>query len=91
MLPAVVGDVRAARAVLLGTVLLVVASLVPAMLGLSWLYAITAAASGAYFLWTSIALVRDPCRRTAMTNFHASLVQLTLLLSAAIADALLLA
>ena len=91
MLPAVVGDVRAARAVLVGTVLLVVASLVPAMLGLSWLYAITAAASGAYFLWTSIALVRDPCRRTAMTNFHASLVQLTLLLSAAIADALLLA
>jgi protoheme IX farnesyltransferase len=91
MLPAVVGDARAARAVLAGTVLLVAASLVPAMVGLSWLYAITAAASGAYFLWTSIALVRDPGRRTAMVNFHASLLQLTLLLSAAIADALLLA
>jgi protoheme IX farnesyltransferase len=91
MLPAVVGDARAARAVLTGTILLVSASLVPAMTGLSWLYAITAAASGAYFLWTSIALVRNPCRRTAMVNFHASLVQLTLLLSAAIADAVLLA
>jgi heme o synthase len=90
MLPAVVGDARAARAVLVGTVLLVAASLVPAIVGLSWLYATTAAASGAYFLWTSVALVRDPCRRTAMVNFHASLLQLTLLLTAAIADALLL-
>jgi len=91
MLPAVVGDARAARAVLVGTALLVAASLVPALVGLSWLYAITAIGSGAYFLQKSVALVRDPCRHTAMANFHASLVQLTLLLSAAIADALLLA
>jgi protoheme IX farnesyltransferase len=91
MLPAVVGDVRAARAVLVGTVLLVAASIVPARVGLSWIYGITAAASGAYFLWKSVLLVRDPCRKTAMANFHASLVQLTLLLSAAIADALLVA
>jgi protoheme IX farnesyltransferase len=90
MLPVVVGDARAARAVLAGTALLVAASLVPALVGLSWLYAITALASGGYFLWTSIALVRTPDRRMAMANFHASLVQLTLLLTAAIADALLL-
>ncbi len=90
MLPAVVGDARAARAILAGTVLLVAASLVPAWHGLSWLYAITAAGSGAYFLRKSVALVRDPGRRTAMANFHASLVQLTLLLTAAIVDATLL-
>ncbi|HEX6137091.1 MAG TPA: heme o synthase [Casimicrobiaceae bacterium] len=90
MLPAVVGDARAARAILAGTVLLVAASLVPAWHGLSWLYAITAAGSGAYFLRKSIDLVRDPGRRTAMANFHASLTQLTLLLTAAIVDATLL-
>ena len=90
MLPAVVGDARAARAVLAGTVLLVAASLVPIGHGLSWLYAITAAASGFYFLQKSIALVRAPGRKTAMANFHASLVQLSLLLTAAIVDATLL-
>ncbi len=90
MLPAVVGDARAARAILAGTVLLVLASLVPAFYGLSWVYLGAAIGGGAYFLLKSAALVRDPCRRTAMANFHASLLQLTLLLAAAIADATLL-
>lgn len=90
MLPAVVGDARAARAILLGTVLLVVASIMPTFYGLSWLYLAAAIGGGAYFLWKSAALVCDPCRRTAMANFHASLLQLTLLLAAAIADATLL-
>jgi protoheme IX farnesyltransferase len=90
MLPAVVGDARAARAILAGTLLLVLASLVPAFYGLSWLYLSAAIGGGAYFLLKSAALVRDPCRRTALANFHASLLQLTLLLAAAIADATLL-
>lgn len=90
MLPAVVGDARAARAVLAGTVLLVAASLAPIGHGLSWLYAVTAVASGLYFLQKSIALVRAPGRQAAMVNFHASLVQLSLLLTAAIVDATLL-
>jgi heme o synthase len=90
MLPAVVGDARAARAILASAVLLVLASLVPAFYGLSWLYLAAAIGGGAYFLWQSAALARDPCRRTAMANFHASLGQLTLLLAAAIADATLL-
>jgi hypothetical protein len=38
----------------------------------------------------SIARARAPWRATAMANFHASLVQLTLLLTAAIVDATLL-
>jgi len=90
MLPAVVGDARAARAILISTVLLVAASIVPALYGLSWLYLGAALGGGAYFLLKSAALVQEPCRRTAMANFHASLVQLTLLLTAAIADATLL-
>ena len=90
MLPVVVGDARAARAILAGTLLLVAASLVPAWHGLSWIYGMTAVASGAYFVKKSFDLARAPSRATAMANFHASLVQLTLLLTAAIVDAMLL-
>jgi heme o synthase len=90
MLPAVVGDARAARAILASAALLVLASIVPAFYGLSWLYLGAAIGGGTYFLWKSVALARAPCRRTAMANFHASLAQLTLLLAAAIADATLL-
>jgi protoheme IX farnesyltransferase len=89
MLPVIVGDARSARAVLAGTVLLVAASLVPALVGLGYVYLVGALGGGALFLHRSIALVRDPGPRTAMANFHASLVQLTLLLCAAIADAAL--
>jgi protoheme IX farnesyltransferase len=63
---------------------------VPAWYGLSWIYLTGAIAGGAYFLIRSAQLVLHPGRRSAMANFHASLVQLSLLLAAAIADATLL-
>ena len=91
MLPVVVGDAKAARAILGSALLLVLASIVPAFYGLSWLYLAAAIGGGGYFLVMSARLVREPCRRTAMANFHASLAQLTLLLTAAIVDATLLA
>jgi len=90
MLPVVVGDAKAAQAILASAVLLVLASLVPAWYGLSWIYLTGAICGGAYFLAKSAALVLDPGRRSAMANFHASLAQLALLLAAAIADAMLL-
>ena len=89
MLPVVVGDARAARAVLVGAALLVAASLVPALLGMGALYLLAAVGGGAYLLRTSARLALAPDRRAAMVNFHASLIQLTLLLVAAIADAAL--
>ena len=89
MLPVVVGDARAARAVLLGAAMLVAASLVPALLGMGWIYLAAALGGGAYLLSTSARLALAPNRRAAMVNFHASLIQLTLLLVAAIADAAL--
>jgi protoheme IX farnesyltransferase len=89
MLPVVVGDARAARAVLIGAALLVAASLAPALLGMGWLYLAAAVGGGGYLLRTSARLARAPDRRAAMVNFHASLIQLTLLLVAAIADAAL--
>jgi protoheme IX farnesyltransferase len=89
MLPVVIGDARGAQVILLHTMLLVAASLVPAFLGMGRVYLVGAAAGGAWFLLTSWRLVRQPGPRTAMINFHASLGQLSLLLFAAILDTLL--
>jgi len=50
MLPVVVGDVRAARAVLAGSALLVAASLAPAWFGMGRPYLVTAIGAGAYLL-----------------------------------------
>lgn len=89
MLPVVVGDARAARAVLAGAALLVAASLLPAALGLGALYLAAAAGAGAWLLGRSVQLVREPGARTALANFHASLIYLAVVLGAAIADPLL--
>jgi protoheme IX farnesyltransferase len=89
MLPVVVGDARAARAVLVGSALLVAASLVPALFGMGRLYLVAAIGAGAYLLLKSVQLARSPNRRAAMANFHASLAYLALLLGAAIVDTVL--
>ncbi len=89
MLPVVAGDARAARAVLAGAAMLVAASLVPVLFGMGWLYLAAALGGGTYLLTKSVRLALAPNRRAAMVNFHASLIQLTLLLVAAIADAAL--
>lgn len=89
MLPVVIGDARAARAVHAGAALLVASTLVPVYFGMGWLYLAAALGGGGYLLLTSAQLARAPDRRRAMINFHATLIQLTLLLVAAIADAAL--
>jgi protoheme IX farnesyltransferase len=90
MLPVVVSDTTAAYIILGHTVLLVALSLTPALYGLGWIYLLGAATGGGWFVWTSIGLARNPSAQTAMTNFHASLLQLSLLLIAAILDAWLI-
>ena len=87
MLPVVVDERKAARVILVHTAALVVVSLLPAAFGMGWLYLAGAVAGGALFLRGSLRLVRDPGRRSAMANFHASLAQLSLLLLGALADA----
>ena len=89
MLPVVIGDAGCARAIFWSTVALVFASLVPAYFSLGWIYLCGAVAGGGYMLWTSAALVRAPTRGRAMMNFHASLVQLSVLLLAAMIDSAL--
>lgn len=86
MLPVVVGDAKAAKIILAHTIALVAVSLLPFAFGLGWIYLAGAAVGGALFIKRSIELMRDPGPKRAMTNFHASLIQLGLLLLAAIVD-----
>jgi protoheme IX farnesyltransferase len=86
MLPVVTGDARAARIVFGSACMLVAASLVPALLGMGILYLASAVFAGAWLLARTRALALAPDRRRAMASFHASLVQLTVVLVAAIVD-----
>ncbi len=91
MLPVVVGDALAAKIILGHTVALVLLSLLPAAYGLGWIYLAGAISGGAWFILASIKLVLRPGPLAAMANFKASLLQLGLLLLAAILDRALLA
>ena len=86
MLPVVVGDARAARAVHAGAGMLVAASVVPFFFGLGWVYLAAALVGGAWFLLKSLALMRNPNRASARAAFLASLVQLCAVLLGAMAD-----
>lgn len=87
MLPVVKGDQKAARIILGHTILLVLVSLMPLFYGLGWIYAIGALSGGVYFLVKSVQLVRNPTKQTAMSNFFASMIQLSLLLFALMLEA----
>jgi protoheme IX farnesyltransferase len=89
MLPVVVGNARAARAVLVGSVLLVLSSIAPALFGMGRLYLVVAIGAGAYLLLKSVQLARAPSPRTAIANFHASLAYLALLLGIAVIDTII--
>lgn len=90
MLPVVVGDARAAKAIYASAALLVASSIAPFFFGLGGLYLASAAAGGAFFLLRCRALVRRPGRETARKAFLASLVQLCAVLLGAMADVALL-
>ena len=86
MLPVVLGNGRAARVIAAHTVVLVAVSLTPLGLGLGWVYGGCAAVGGALFIAASVKLMRQPDRETALRNFHASLVQLVLILTGAMIE-----
>jgi len=87
MLPVVVGDKRAAKTIFASTLALVAASLLPLAFGLGAIYFAGAATGGFLFVQKAWRLVQNTNRETAMSCFHASLAQLTLVLTAAIIDA----
>ena len=81
MLPTVRGARASARQILVYTLLLVAASLVPVALGtLGWLYAAAAALLGGRFVWLALRLLRTPGDRVAARRmFLYSLLYLALL------------
>jgi len=88
MLPVVAGDAAAARAVFSGAAMLVIASVVPGFLGMSWFYVACALAGGTLLLARAGQLALEATRARALASFHASLVQLSFLIVAACADPL---
>ena len=86
MLPVVVGNERAARAIFVSALLLVAASLIPFFYDRGLVYLVAASAGGAYFLVKCVALVRRPARMPARAAFLASLVQLCAVLFGAMLD-----
>jgi protoheme IX farnesyltransferase len=90
MLPVVVKESTATRAILAHAVALVLLSLAPLWYGMGWIYASGAIAGGIYFLRASLRLVLKPSIPQGWRVFAASIVQLGLLLTAAIVDSLVL-
>ncbi|MGE5097304.1 MAG: heme o synthase [Betaproteobacteria bacterium] len=96
MLPVVAGDARAALIVFAAAGLLVASSLAPLAFDMGLIYGIGATVGGVLFLRATWRLARLAAANTpraivrsaARSSFHASLVQLTFLLVAAIADRL---
>jgi protoheme IX farnesyltransferase len=88
MLPIIVPAHAWTLAILTHTAALAVLSLVPLWYGKGWIYGLGAGVGGAFFLWKSIVLMREPSRKNAIANFLASLVQLALLVLGAVLDGL---
>lgn len=86
MLPVIASRETAARIIFVHTLALVLVSLLPFFYGMGWIYLAGAGVGGAYFFLTSYRLMRRPTTETAGKNFHASLVQLTLLLIGCVID-----
>ena len=91
MLPVVIDDRTSAVTILLHTFALVALSLLPLWYGMGWIYAVGAISGGAFFLYACLRLTVDPGIVNAWRTFAASIVQLGLLLVAAMLDALLVA
>ncbi len=90
MLPVVADERTSTRAILLHAVFMVALSIVPYWYGMGLIYLSGAVAGGAYFIVTCVRLAAAPAVDRAWRAFAASIVQLGLLLSAAILDGLLL-
>ncbi len=91
MLPVVIGDQRTAVVVMANTLILVGLSILPYFYGLGWIYLVGAVSGGGYFIYQNYKMILDPSAKVAMQSFFASLVQLVLLLLAAVLDVFILA
>jgi protoheme IX farnesyltransferase len=90
MLPVIVSDRLATSVIFAHAIVLVALSIVPLWFGMSWIYLAGAVAGGGFFLYASAAFCAAPSVGFAWRTFAASIVQLGLLLTAAILDRLIL-
>ncbi len=86
MLPVVTSDKFSTGTILVHAVVLVAISLLPVWYGLGWIYFVGALSGGLFFIYASIKLFLKPSIPQAWRAFAASIVQLGLLLTAAILD-----
>jgi len=89
MLPVVVDDKAATLTILAHTVALVALSIAPLWYGMNWVYGVGAVTGGAFFVIACVRLHMTPNIANAWRTFAASIVQLGLLLVAAMLDGLL--
>jgi protoheme IX farnesyltransferase len=90
MLPTVVDEGIATRTIFAHVLALTVLSLLPVFWGMGWIYLLGAAGGGWYFTLASWRLVKKPTVPQGWRVFAASIVQLGVLLTAAILDNLIL-
>lgn len=90
MLPVVIDDRSSTRVILIHAIAVVALSLVPAWYGMHWIYLAGAFAGGSFFILACYRLAANPETAKAWRAFAASIVQLGVLLTAAILDRLLL-
>jgi protoheme IX farnesyltransferase len=88
MLPIVAPTHAWTLAVLAHALALAIIALIPLWYGAGLLYGLGAGAGGLFFVWKSIVLYWTPTKQTAMSNFFASLLQLSLLIAGVLLDAI---
>jgi protoheme IX farnesyltransferase len=86
MLPVVVSEAVSTGTILAHAIVLVALSLLPVLYGMSWIYFVGALTGGIFFIYASVKLYLAPSVPQAWRTFAASIVQLGLLLTAAILD-----
>ena len=90
MLPVIVSDRVSTSVILAHAIVLVALSFLPLWYGMSWIYFVGALTGGAFFLYACTAFLVSPGVGFAWRTFAASIVQLGLLLTAAILDRVIL-
>lgn len=87
MLPVVIGAERTAVYTLINTILLVISSIAPYVLGYSGpIYLVTAILVGLYFIVWNVRMVIDPSREVAWKNFKVSMAYLGVLFASVMID-----
>jgi len=90
MLPVIASDRVSTIVILAHAIVLVPLSILPFWYGMGWIYLTGALAGGVFFVYACVRLVIEPAIGPAWRTFAASIIQLGVLLIAAVIDTLVL-